>query len=81
MPPLWDEASPLIDGEHGEVELVFRLEHELLLGHVEQRGRSEGRAEREQRQHGLLRLPVLALQDSNPAPNVQTLPDEGITLV
>lgn len=71
-------VSPLVNGEHGEVQLVLGLEHELLLRHVQQRRRSEGSAEGEERQHRLLRLPVLALKDPDPATDVQTLPNEGI---
>ena len=55
---------------------MLRLEHELLLRHVEQRGRPEGGAEGEQRQHRLLGLPVLALQHPDTAADVQPLPDE-----
>ena len=60
---------------------MLRLEHELLLRHVEERGWSEGSAEGEQRQHGLLRLPMLTLQYPDPAADVQPLPNEGKTSV
>jgi len=66
-----DVLAPLVHRHQREVQLVLGLEHVLLVGDLQQAGRSEGRAVGEEGQWGLLRLAVLAMEDLDPSANVQ----------
>ena len=52
---------------------MLRLEHDLLLWDVQERGRSKGCAYAEERQGRVVSLLVLAVQNFNPAADVQPL--------
>ena len=65
--------APAVHGDEGKVELVLGLEHDLLLGDVEEGGRAEGRADAEEGQRRILALLVLTVEDFDAAANVQTL--------
>ena len=64
---------PGIEGDNGQVQLVLGLEHDLLLGHLEEGGRPERRADAEEGQRRVLRFPILPVQRFDSTPNVQAL--------
>ena len=70
MPKSEDLPASGIEGHDAEVELVFGLEHDLLLRHLEQGRGSEGGADAEQGQRGLLRFSILAMEGLYAAPDV-----------
>jgi hypothetical protein len=57
-----DLATPGVKGNDGEVELVLGLEHDLLLGHLEEGGRAEGGADAEEGEGRVLRFSILAVE-------------------
>ena len=64
---------PLVQGDEGEVQLVLRLEHDLLVRDLQQGRGSERGAQTEQGQGGFLVLLVLPVKHLDLAPDIQTL--------
>jgi hypothetical protein len=64
---------PLVHGYKAEVEFVLALEHDLLLGNLQQRRRSERSADGKEREGGLLRLAILPMENFDSPSDIQPL--------
>jgi len=70
-------SAPRVKGHDGEVKLVLGLEHDLLLGHLEEGGRPKGRADAEEGEGRVLRLAVLTMEGFDSTSDVQALKRRG----